>query len=1101
MAEYTKEEIKKIEEKWRKTWVEKEVYKVSNNANKPKYYVLDMFPYPSGAGLHVGHPLGYIASDIVARYKRIKGFNVLHPMGFDAFGLPAEQYALEHGIHPAVSTADNINNFKRQLGNIGFSYDWSREVQTCDPTYYKWTQWIFLQIFDSWFNRKKEKAERISELIKIFESEGNKNHPVPNSKFKIQEFSAANWKAYSEREQQEILMEYRLAYLAYTDVNWCEALGTVLANDEVINGVSYRGGFPVVKKQMRQWSLRITEYAERLLKGLNEIDFSDSMKEIQRNWIGKSVGALINFNLTPNPSPKERGTDSDKIRSTSPSPVEKGAGDEVYAQDFIFTTDSNIWSSLKENARENRKNPTEAEEIFWEAVRNNSLGFKFRRQHAISRFIADFVCIEKKLVVEIDGAIHDNQKQEDEERTSILNQEGFKVIRFRNDEVVSDLPKVLQKLKSELTSPSPLERGPGGEVLTVFTTRPDTIFGVDFMVIAPEHELVKKITTPAQQNDIDAYLKYVESRSEVERMAEVKKITGAFTGAFAINPFNGREIPIWISEYVLAGYGTGAIMAVPCGDERDHKFAKHFNLPITNIIGSHYNGEEANATKDAILENSDFLNGMVMHKAIDVVATKLEEMGIGKRQVNYKMRDAGWSRQRYWGEPFPVVFKDDMPYAMKESELPLELPPSDNFKPSGSGEGPLANLTDWININESEKRDSNTMPTHAGAAWYFLRYMDPHNPKAFADKKALDYWNQVDVYVGGSEHAVAHLLYARLWTKILHDLGYLNFDEPFKKLINQGKITGDSRFVYRVRGTQKFVSAGLKESHEVDELHVDIAIVNGLELNTEAFKKWKPDFANAEFILEDSEGNPLPFGEGKGGVYICGSAIEKMSKSYFNVVNPDQIIESYGADTLRMYEMFLGPLEQSKPWSTQGIDGVYKFLRRFWNLVHDNTGKFKVSDAEPTKEELKVLHKTLKKVEQDIENFSFNTSVSEFMICANELSSLKCSKRAIMEPLVIALSPFAPHMCEEMWFLLGNSDTILNASFPKFDEQYLIESSFSYPISINGKVRAQMDFALDVSKEEIEKTVLASEVVQKWTEGKPPKKVIVVIGKIVNVVL
>ncbi|HNV30675.1 MAG TPA: class I tRNA ligase family protein, partial [Cyclobacteriaceae bacterium] len=630
MAEYTKDEIKRIEEKWRKTWIEKEVYKVSNDTTKPKYYVLDMFPYPSGAGLHVGHPLGYIASDIVARFKRVKGFNVLHPMGFDAFGLPAEQYALEHGIHPAVSTADNINNFKRQLGNIGFCYDWSREVQTCDPKYYRWTQWIFLQIFDSWFNRKKEKAERISELISTFEKEGNVNHSFPNLKFKVQgskeTFTASEWKSFDEKTQQEVLMQYRLAYLAYTDVNWCEALGTVLANDEVINGVSYRGGFPVVKKQMRQWSLRITEYAERLLKGLDEIDFSESMKEIQRNWIGKSVGAQINFQL------------------------------------------------------------------------------------------------------------------------SIDNYQ-----------------------------------------LTVFTTRPDTIFGVDFMVLAPEHDLVKKITSPGQKEEVEKYLKYVESRSEVDRMAEVKKITGAFTGAYAINPFNGRQIPIWISEYVLAGYGTGAIMAVPCGDERDHKFAKHFNLPITNIIGSHYKGEEANPTKEAILENSDFLNGMVMHKAIDVVATKLEEMGIGKRQVNYKMRDAGWSRQRYWGEPFPVVFKDDVPYAMKESELPLELPPSNNFKPSGNGEGPLANLTDWINFAPDQKRDSNTMPTHAGAAWYFLRYMDPHNEHAFADKKALDYWNQVDVYIGGSEHAVAHLLYSRLWTKVLHDLGYLNFDEPFKKLINQGK--------------------------------------------------------------------------------------------------------------------------------------------------------------------------------------------------------------------------------------------------------------------------------------------------------------------------
>lgn len=1081
MAEYTKDEIKRIEEKWRKTWIEKDVYKVTNDTSKPKYYVLDMFPYPSGAGLHVGHPLGYIASDIVARFKRIKGYNVLHPMGFDAFGLPAEQYALEHGIHPAVSTATNISTFKKQMGNIGFSYDWSREVQTCDPTYYRWTQWIFLQIFDSWFNRKKQKAERISELITIFEKEGNQNHPVPNSKFKIQNFRASDWKAYSEKEQQEILMEYRLAYLAYTDVNWCEALGTVLANDEVINGVSYRGGFPVVKKQMRQWSLRITEYADRLLKGLDEIDFSESMKEIQRNWIGKSVGAEIEFHLTPNPSPEERG-----------SMIEH----ELRTQDFIFTTDSKTWQTSKPNARDNRKNPTEAEGKFWEAVRNNSLGYKFRRQHAISRFIVDFVCIEKRLVVEIDGDVHNNQQKEDEERTTILNTEGFKVIRYTNEKVLNSLSEVLLQLKLELesqpsfndTSPSPVERGSGGEVIRVFTTRPDTIFGVDFMVVAPEHELVIKITTPEQKEEVEKYLKYVESRSEVDRMAEVKKITGAFTGAYARNPFNDRAIPIWISEYVLAGYGTGAIMAVPCGDERDHKFAKHFNIPITNIIGSHYTGTEANPTKEAILENSGFLNGLVMHKAIEVAIDELEKRGIGKRQVNYKMRDAGWSRQRYWGEPFPVYFKDDVPYALKENELPLELPETNNFKPSGNGEGPLANLKDWINFTPDLKRDSNTMPTHAGAAWYFLRYMDPHNTQAFADKKALDYWNQVDVYIGGSEHAVAHLLYSRLWTKVLHDLGYLNFDEPFKKLINQGKITGDSRFVYRVRGTSKFVSSNLKGKYETDQLHVDINLVNGLELDTEAFKKWKPDFANAEFILED-------------GKYICGSAIEKMSKSYFNVVNPDQIINEYGADTLRMYEMFLGPLEASKPWSTQGIDGVFKFLRRFWNLFHDQAGNFKITEAEPTRDELKVLHKTLKKIEQDIENFSFNTSVSEFMICANELSSLKCNKRQVLEPLVIALSPFAPHIAEELWSLLGHSTSVVTASYPAYDEQYLLESAHNYPISINGKVRAQMQFALDMPKEDIEKLVLASEIVQKWTEGKPPKKVIVVPGKIVNVVL
>jgi leucyl-tRNA synthetase len=1133
MADYSKEEIKRIEEKWRNTWQQKGVYKVDNDTTKPKYYVLDMFPYPSGAGLHVGHPLGYIASDIVARFKRLKGFNVLHPMGFDAFGLPAEQYAIEHGVYPAKSTQDNIQNFKRQLGQIGFCYDWSREVQTCDPEYYKWTQWIFLQIFDSWFNRKKQKSERISELVKIFEAEGNRNHPVPNTKSKVQAFSAADWKGFSEKQQQEVLMEYRLAYLAYTDVNWCEALGTVLANDEVINGVSYRGGFPVVKRQMRQWSLRITEYADRLLKGLEEIDFSESMKEIQRNWIGKSVGAELKFSLTPNPSPRERGVASGKT-------TEQG----------FETAEKKYWHILKEFSKDNRQNATEAEDLMWQAVRNNQLGFKIRRQHAIGIFITDFVCLDKRLVIEVDGEYHLNNKQYDEARTEFLKSEGFEVIRFTNDEVKSDLQNVLSKLKGKLESlrsvkeTSPLHgRGDGGEAqnlfIKVFTTRPDTIFGVDFMVLAPEHELVKQITTEAQKEEIEKYLKYVESRSEVERMAEVKKITGEFTGAYAVNPFDGKQIPVWISEYVLAGYGTGAIMAVPCGDERDHKFAKHFNIPVTNIIGSHYTGNEANPTKEAILENSGFLNGMLMRDAIDVAIAEIEKRGIGKRQVNYKMRDAGWSRQRYWGEPFPVVFKDDMPYAMKESELPLELPPSNNFKPSGNGEGPLANLTDWINFTPNQKRDSNTMPTHAGAAWYFLRYMDPHNKNAFADKKALDYWNQVDVYIGGSEHAVAHLLYARLWTKVLHDLGYLNFDEPFKKLINQGKITGDSRFVYRVNGTNLFVTkswydklhsenddliltryseeingllnkkVGLfggggsltvwnsetlssKENYGLNflsQLHVDISLVNGLELDIQGFKKWKPDFASAEFILEED------------GRYICGSATEKMSKSYFNVVNPDDIIDNYGADTLRMYEMFLGPLEASKPWSTQGIDGVFKFLRRVWNLFHDAQGNLNVSEAEPTKDELKALHKLIRKAEADIENYSFNTSVSEFMICANELSSLKCNKRFILEPLIIVLSPYAPHIAQELWEKLGHTDYIINAKYPVHNEEYLKENAFEYPISINGKVRAKMNFALDMPKEDIEKVVLASEIVQKWSEGKPPKKVIVVQGRIVNVVL
>ena len=968
-------DFRKIEKEWQKKWKESNVYKVFNESEKPKYYVLDMFPYPSGAGLHVGHPLGYISSDIYSRYKRLKGFNVLHPMGFDAFGLPAEQYAIDHGIHPAVSTNANIKTFRKQLDNIGFSFDWSRELKTCDPDYYKWTQWIFLQLFDSCFNRSTQSAERIDSLIKNLEQEGNKKYPFPNAKYQLStgenEFSAKDWNSFDERTKQEVLMQYRLAYLAYTDVNWCEALGTVLANDEVINGVSYRGGFPVVKKKMRQWSLRITEYAERLLKGLEEIDFSESMKEIQRNWIGKSFGAEISF----------------KISS------------------------------------------------------------------------------EKKVA----------------------------------DDMV------------------------------VFTTRPDTIFGVDFMVVAPEHEMVKDITSEEQQQAIDEYLTYVQSRSEVERMAEVKTITGCFTGAYAVNPFNGREIPIWISEYVLAGYGTGAIMAVPCGDERDHKFAKHFGIPITNIIGDHYNGEEANPTKDAILQNSDFLNGMVMRDAIEIVIKKLEEAGIGKRQINYKMRDAGWSRQRYWGEPFPVVYKEDIPYAMDEKDLPLELPSMEEFKSSGTGEGPLANATEWVHTSINEKRDTNTMPTHAGAAWYFLRFMDPHNDSVFADKKALDYWGQVDVYIGGAEHAVAHLLYARLWIKVLHDLGYLNFDEPFKKLINQGKITGDSRFVYRIRNTNKFVSAGLKDQYEVDALHVDVNIVDGLKLDTAAFKKWKPDFANAEFILEDDS------------TYICGAAIEKMSKSYFNVVNPDLVVEKYGADTFRMYEMFLGPLEASKPWDIKGIEGVHRFLKKLWRLFYDDIKGKVWNEEKPTDAEWKILHRTIKKVEDDTERFSFNTGVSGFMIAVNELTDLKCHKREILEPLLILLAPYAPHISEELYNLLQTSSkggglagaqgqpdenslskenvklsegakalsfgegwgevSVLNATYPILNPKYLVESSKEYPISINGKLRTTMDISLDASQPEVEKIVLENEVVKKWLDGKQPKKIIFVKGKMVNVVI
>ena len=913
-----------IEKKWQEQWRNSEVYKVSHLSEKPKYYVLDMFPYPSGAGLHVGHPLGYIASDIYSRYKRLKGYNVLHPMGYDAFGLPAEQYAIEHGIHPAESTENNIQNFRNQLNNIGFSFDWSRELRTSDPGYYKWTQWIFLQMFNSWFNRNKGKAESIDKLTEIFNSEGNKNHECPGDD--TISFTAEEWKSFNEKQQQDILMHYRLAYCGYGEVNWCAALNTVLANDEVVNGVSERGGYPVVKKKLRQWYMRITEYADRFLDGLNKVDFSDSMKEMQTNWIGKSYGAEIDFAL-----------------------------------------------------------------------------------------------------------------------------KGHK------------------------------------ETLRVYTTRPDTIFGVDFMVISPEHELVKSITTQEQSKDIEDYIHYVNSRSERERMAE-KKVTGCFTGAFALNPFNGREIPVWISEYVLAGYGTGAIMAVPCGDERDHKFALHFNIPITNIIGKDYDGKEANPTKDAVLENSDFLNGMVMRNAIDVVLNRLEEEGIGKRKVNYKMRDAAFSRQRYWGEPFPVIWKDGIAVALSEEELPVLLPHMDELKPGPDGEGPLANLEDWKNY-KGGVREVNTMPGYAGSSWYFLRYMDPHNNDEFCKKEISDYWNQVDVYVGGTEHAVGHLLYSRMWTKLLFDLGYISFDEPFRKLINQGKIGGDSRLIHRIHGSNTFVSAGLKDKYEVDEIHVDVSMVNGYELDTEAFKKWKPDFENAEFILED-------------GKMLCSGRLEKMSKRYFNVVNPDDILEKYGADTFRMYEMFLGPVEQDKPWDTKGIEGVHRFLKKLWRLFYDDqTGKLLVTKDEPNAAELKVLHRTIKKLEEDYERFSFNTAVSAMMISLNELTDLKCHKEKILTDFLIMLNPFAPHITEELWNAAGKEGSIINAGFPVLNEKYLIESSKVYPVSINGKVRTQIEINLDASQEEVEKIVLSDNIIQKWLEGKTIKKFIFVKGRMINVVI
>ncbi|MEY5044923.1 MAG: hypothetical protein RL713_148 [Bacteroidota bacterium] len=915
--------FKDIEKKWQEEWIKNNAYKVSNDSHKPKYYVLDMFPYPSGAGLHVGHPLGYIASDVFSRYKRIKGFNVLHPMGYDSFGLPAEQYAIEHGIAPSISTDKNIDTFRSQLNKIGFCYDWDREVRTSNADYYKWTQWIFLQLFDSWLDRKAQKARRIAELIAIFEAEGNAHHVCPGNRKLV--FSNNEWKSYSEKEQSDILMNYRLAYCGIGEVNWCEALGTVLANDEVINGVSERGGHPVVKKKLRQWYLRITEYAERLLLGLETVDFSDSMKEMQSNWIGKSFGAEIDFDIV--------------------------------------------------------------------------------------------------------GQAH--------------------------------------KLK-------------------VYTTRPDTIFGIDFMVIAPEHELVATITSSGQQTEVDNYLSYVNSRSERERMAE-KKITGVFSGAYCKHPFEERQIPIWISEYVLAGYGTGAIMAVPCGDERDFKFATHFNIPVTNIIGEYFDGQAANPTKEAVLQNSGFLNGLLMADAIGVAIDKLEALGIGKRQTNYKMRDAAFSRQRYWGEPFPIVWKNDMAIPLPISSLPVLLPELSDLKPGPDAQGPLANLPEWTSY-DGGVREVNTMPGYAGSSWYFLRYMDPKNDQEFCSRNASDYWGQVDLYIGGTEHAVGHLLYSRMWTKALYDLGYIGFDEPFKRLLNQGKIGGDSRLVYRIRGTQEFVSAGLKEKYETDELHVDVSLVDGFDLDMEAFKKWKPDFANATFITEN-------------GIYKCGGRLEKMSKRYFNVVNPDDIVEKYGADTFRLYEMFLGPVEQDKPWDTKGIEGVHRFIKKFWRLFFD-AEKGKVFTNEPASDAAwKVFYKVAKKIEDDTSKFSFNTAVSGFMIGVNELTDLKCHSKELLEKFLIILSPYAPHICEELWHAIGNEGSVLDATYPAIEEKYLIESTKEYPIAINGKTRTTINLDVNLTQAQVEELVMKDPVVIKWLEGNAPKKIIYVKNKMINVVL
>ena len=936
-----------IEKKWQKQWVDHKTYQVKEDESKQKFYVLNMFPYPSGAGLHVGHPLGYIASDIYARYKRLQGFNVLNPMGYDAYGLPAEQYAIQTGQHPAITTVKNIERYREQLDKIGFSFDWSREIRTCDPEYYHWTQWAFIKMFNSYYCNDEQQARPIEELISAFETTGTEGMNVACSE--ELSFTADEWKAKSEKEQQEILMNYRIAYLGNTMVNWCPDLGTVLANDEVVDGVSERGGYPVIQKVMRQWCLRVSAYAQRLLDGLNTVEWTESLKETQRNWIGRSEGAEMQF--------------------------------KVKDSDIEFT---------------------------------------------------------------------------------------------------------------------------------IFTTRADTVFGVTFMVLAPESELVAQLTTPAQQAEVDAYLERTKKRTERERIAD-RSVSGVFSGSYAINPLTNEAIPVWISDYVLAGYGTGAIMAVPAHDSRDYAFAKHFGLEIRPLIEGCDISEESFDAKEGIMMNSPrpgtpegglVLNGLTVKEAIAKTKEYIKTTGLGRVKVNFRLRDAIFSRQRYWGEPFPVYYKDGMPCTIEEAYLPLELPEVAKFLPTETGEPPLGHATKWAwdtthhCVVENEKIDHvtifplelNTMPGFAGSSAYYLRYMDPHNNQALVDPAIDRYWQSVDLYVGGTEHATGHLIYSRFWNKFLYDMGVSITEEPFQKLVNQGMIQGRSNFVYRIKNTNTFVSLNLKDQYDTTPIHVDVNIVSNDILDLEAFKAWRPEYETAEFILED-------------GKYICGWAVEKMSKSMFNVVNPDMIVEKYGADTLRMYEMFLGPVEQAKPWDTNGIDGVHRFIRKFWSLFYNRNGEYTVTDEPATKDELKSLHKLIKKVTGDIEQFSYNTSVSAFMICVNELSTLKCSKKEILEPLIITLAPFAPHVCEELWDTLGHTTSVCDAQWPAFNEEYLKEDVINYTISFNGKARFNMEFPADAASDDIQDAVLADKRSQKWTEGKTPKKVIVVPKKIVNVVI
>ena len=919
-----------IEKKWQEFWAKNQTFKVDADSSKPKYYVLDMFPYPSGAGLHVGHPLGYIASDIYSRYKRLKGFNVLHPMGYDAFGLPAEQYAIQTGQHPAKTTENNINRYREQMDRIGFSYDWSREIRTCDPGYYKWTQWAFLKMFGSYYNNKLAKACPISELEATFAAEGNAN--VDAACGEVPAFTAQEWNSFSELEKSNILMQYRIAYQGETAVNWCPALGTVLANDEVKEGLSVRGGHPVEQKKMKQWQLRVSAYAERLLSDMEELEWTDALKEMQKNWIGKSQGAEMIF----------------KVANTDPAEGESAEYD-----------------------------------------------------------------------------------------------------------------------------------------MTIFTTRADTVFGVTFMVLAPESEWVSKLTTKGQKEAVEAYLLEAKKKTERERIAETRKVTGVFTGSYAVNPFTNEQVPVWVSEYVLAGYGTGAIMAVPAHDSRDYNFAKTFNLPIIPLIEGCDVSQESFDAKEGVMCNSGFLTGKTVKEAIPAAIDEVERLGIGRRKINYRLRDAIFSRQRYWGEPFPIYYKDGIATPVPEEELPLQLPEVDKFLPTEDGEPPLARAENWT--YNGYPLEKSTMPGFAGSSAYYLRYMDPANDSALVDKDVDAYWRNVDLYIGGTEHATGHLIYSRFWNKFLYDMGYVVEKEPFKKLINQGMIQGRSNFVYRIKNTNTFVSYGLKDQYDTTEIHVDVNIVTNDKLDLEAFKAWMPDYANAEFILENGE-------------YVCGWAVEKMSKSMFNVVNPDNICNSYGADTLRLYEMFLGPLEQSKPWDTKGIDGVNRFLKKFWRLFWDREGNWVVSDEKASPAELKALHKLINKVSTDIENFSFNTSVSAFMIALNELQDLKCNKKEILEQLVILLSPFAPHITEELWSLLGNKESVSKAQFPEYIEAYTVENTFEYPVSFNGKMRFKLELSKSLSPKEVEQAVRENENTAKYVGENGIKKVIVVPGKIINVV-